>query len=143
MIETDVMFPLIVTDNLEAIKQYYETVFGYKAVFFDPNFYLHLISPNNNIQIGFLMPHLASQPEFLHRTMAPEGFIISLEVKDAVIAYAEAEKMQLNIALPLKQEEWGQVHFILQDPSGIKIDVVQHLASEHSEPLHSEMSVNK
>lgn len=127
MIETDVMFPLMVTANLEAVKQFYETVFGYKAVFYDANFYLHLISPNSSIQLGFMLPNIDSQPEFLHRMMSPDGFVISLEVKDAALAYSEAQKMALNIVMALKQEAWGQVHFILQDPAGIRIDVVQHL----------------
>ncbi len=35
--------------------------------------------------------------------------------------------MGLNVALPLKQEEWGQIHFMVEDPAGFRIDVVQHL----------------
>lgn len=127
MIEVDVMFPVMVTNDLEAVKLFYETVFGFTAVFYDSNFYLHLISPNHNIQLGFLLPNLTSQPEFLHPIMSPKGYVISLEVKDAAIAYAEANKMGLNIIMALKQEEWGQIHFIIQDPAGFSLDVVQHL----------------
>jgi len=127
MIEIDAMFPVMVAGNLEAVKQYYEAVFGFKTVFYDANFYLHIISANNNIQLGFLVPNLASQPEFLHLIMATDGFVISFEVKDAALAYSEAQKMDLNFALPLKQEEWGQIHFMVEDPAGLRIDVVQHL----------------
>jgi uncharacterized glyoxalase superfamily protein PhnB len=35
--------------------------------------------------------------------------------------------MNLNITMQLKEESWGQIHFMLQDPAGIRIDVVQHL----------------
>jgi len=126
MIEVDAMFPVMVTSDLEAVKQFYETVFGFTAVFYDPNFYLHLKSPNNSIELGFLMPNLTSQPQFLHTIMDPEGFVISLEVKDAASAYHEAQKMELNVTMALKQEEWGQLHFMVQDPAGFKIDVVQH-----------------
>ena len=128
MIDVDAMFPVMVTNDLEAVKQFYEAVFGFTTVFYDSNFYLHLISPNNNIQLGFLMPNLASQPEFLHPTMLAEGYVISLEVKDAALAYSEAKGMDLNIAMDLKHEEWGQIHFMIQDPAGIHVDVVQHLA---------------
>ena len=127
MIEVDAMFPVMVTSDLKAVKLFYESVFGFSAVFYDSNFYLHLISPNNNIQLGFLLPNLVSQPEFLHPMMTSKGYIISLEVKDAVLAYAEAKKMDLNFIMDLKQEEWGQIHFIIQDPAGFSIDVVQHL----------------
>ena len=127
MIEIDAMFPVMVAENLEAMKQFYETVFGFKAVFYDANFYLHIISPNNSIQLGFLLPNLVSQPEFLHPVMSAEGFVISLEVKNAAIAYSEAQKMNLNFVMNLKQEEWGQIHFMIQDPAGFSVDIVQHL----------------
>ena len=132
MIEIDAMFPVMVTTNLEAVKEFYETVFGFNAVFFDSSFYLHLVSPNSGIQLGFLMPGHSTQPEFLHPHMSPDGYVISLEVKDAAHAYAEAQKMNLDIAMALKEEVWEQIHFMLQDPAGIRIDVVQHLEASGS-----------
>lgn len=128
MIEIDAMFPVMVASNLEDIKHYYETVFGFNAVFYDPAFYLHLVSPNTGVQLGFMLPNHPSQPEFLHALMSPDGYVISLEVKNAAHAFAEAKQMQLPIAMELKEEVWGQIHFILQDPAGFRIDVVEHVA---------------
>lgn len=127
MIEIEAMFPVMVTDNLDAVKQFYETVFGFNTVFYDPNFYLHLVSPSTGAQLGFLLPNHATQPEFLHPIMSSDGFVISLEVKDAAMAFSEAQKMNLSFAMNLKQEEWGQIHFMVQDPAGFRVDVVQHL----------------
>ncbi|MEW6995397.1 VOC family protein [Colwelliaceae bacterium MEBiC 14330] len=127
MIEIDGMFPVMVTPKLDAVKAFYESVFGFNAVFYDDSFYLHLVSPNSAIQLGFLLPEHASQPDFLRPLMSPDGYVISLEVKDATRAYAEAQKMDLTIAMEFKEEVWGQVHFMLEDPAGFRIDVVQHL----------------
>ena len=127
MIEIEAMFPVMVTGNLDTVKQFYETVFGFNSVFYDPNFYLHLVSPSTGAQLGFLLPNHASQPEFLHPIMTSDGFVISLEVKDATMAYSEAQRMNLSFAMDLKQEEWGQIHFMVQDPAGFRVDVVQHL----------------
>ena len=127
MIEIEAMFPVMVAGNLDAVKQFYETVFGFNAVFYNPDFYLHLVSPGTGAQLGFLLPNHASQPEFLHPIMASDGFVISLEVKDASMAYSEAQRMNLSFVMGLKQEEWGQIHFIVEDPAGFRIDVVQHL----------------
>jgi uncharacterized glyoxalase superfamily protein PhnB len=127
MIEIDAMFPVMVTNELDAVKQFYEAVFGFPTVFYDSDFYLHLISSNKSIQLGFMLPNLESQPDFLHPIMSSQGYVISLEVKDAVLAYSEAKKMNLNFIMALKQEEWGQIHFIIQDPAGFSVDVVQHL----------------
>ncbi|BFM48911.1 VOC family protein [Marinomonas sp. THO17] len=132
MINIDAMFPVMVTANLEAVKAFYESVFGFHAVFYDPDFYLHLVSANSGVQLGFLMPELASQPDFLRPLMSADGYVISLEVKDAAHAYAQAQKMSLTIAMALKEETWGQVHFMLQDPAGFRIDLVQHIeVSDH------------
>ncbi|MBL1277544.1 MAG: hypothetical protein COB30_015790 [Ectothiorhodospiraceae bacterium] len=127
MIEIEAMFPVMVAPNLEVVKQYYETIFGFNAVFYDPDFYLHLVSPNTGAQLGFLVPNHSSQPEFLQEIMSAKGYVISLEVKDAAIAYEEAKNLKLNIAMEIKEEAWGQVHFMLQDPAGFRVDVVQHL----------------
>ncbi|MCE2571112.1 VOC family protein [Motilimonas eburnea] len=127
MIEINAMFPVMVTNDLTAVKAFYESVFGFNAVFFDADFYLHLVSPNSGVQLGFLLPNHASQPEFLQPLMSPDGYVISLEVDNAAKAYAKAQAMNLTIAMELKQEAWGQVHFMLQDPAGFRIDVVQHL----------------
>ncbi|NTS77113.1 VOC family protein [Catenovulum sp. SM1970] len=127
MIEIDAMFPVMVAANLAEVKAFYEEVFGFNAVFYDANFYLHLVSPSSGVQLGFLMPAHASQPEFLQPLMSPDGYVISLEVKDAAHAYSDAQKMELKMAMPLKEEVWGQIHFMLQDPAGFRIDVVQHL----------------
>lgn len=127
MIEIDAMFPVMVTSHLDAVKQFYETVFGFNTAFYDASFYLHLVSPSTGVQLGFMLPAHATQPEFLQTIMSTDGFVISLEVKDAALAYAEAQKMNLNVAMALKQEDWGQIHFMLQDPAGFRVDVVQHL----------------
>ena len=66
MIEIDAIFPVMVASNLELLKLYYESVFGFNAVFYDPEFYLHLVSPSSGSQLGFLVPNHASQPGFLH-----------------------------------------------------------------------------
>lgn len=127
MIAIDAMFPVMVASDLAALKQFYESVFGFNAVFYDSNFYLHLVSPNSGVQLGFLMPEHASQPDFLHPKMVTDGYVISLEVKDATSAYAQAQKLNLTFAMELKEEVWGQIHFMLQDPAGFRIDVVQHV----------------
>ncbi len=126
MIEFDAMFPVMVSTELASLKQFYESVFGFHAVFYQADFYLHLVSPNTGVQLGFLMPEHASQPDFLHARMASEGYVLSLEVKDAQAAYVQAQDLKLMVAMELKDEDWGQRHFIIQDPAGFYIDLVEH-----------------
>ncbi len=132
MIEIQAMFPVMVTSDLAAVKEFYESVFGFNAVFYDPEFYLHLVSPNTGVQLAFLLPGHETQPAFLHPAMSANGYVISLEVNDAAKAYAEAKNLGLNIAMVLKEEVWGQIHFMLQDPAGFRIDVVEHVEATGS-----------
>lgn len=127
MIEVQAVFPVMVTPHLEEVRRFYETVFGFNAVFHEPGFYLHLVSPHSGGQLGFLAPGHESQPPFLHPLMAANGYVISLEVADAASAYTAAEAKGLDIVMPLKDETWGQRHFMVTDPAGFRVDVVQHL----------------
>ena len=127
MIEFNAMFPVMVVEDLEVMKNFYQQVFGFAVVFYEPGFYLHLLSVDTGVQLGFLLPEHASQPDFLQKNMHKDGFVISLEVKDAAQAYAQAKALDLPFLLDLKTEIWGQKHFIVQDPMGFGIDLVQQI----------------
>ncbi|MEZ8824112.1 VOC family protein [Vibrio amylolyticus] len=128
MIEFSAMFPVMVAADLEKIKTFYETFFGFQSVYYQEDFYLHLVSMDTGVQLGFLVPDHPSQPEFLHRLFDPQGYVISLEVPNAAAAYEQAQSFNMTFSMPLKEEEWGQVHFMVEDPAGINIDIVQHKA---------------
>ena len=133
MIDVQAMFPVLVTSDLGSVKAFYERLFGFTTLFYDPEFYLHLASNQDNpaqgIQIGFLVPEHASQPEFLHAVMNPQGYVLSLEVADAKAAYDVAITNEAKLKLDLKEEVWGQTHFIIEDPAGINVDIVEHRAT--------------
>lgn len=127
MITIDAMFPVMTATDLTALKEFYETTFGFHSVFFDASFYLHLVLPETGIQLGFLQPNHPSQPDFLHTKMVQEGYVISFEVADIQSVLKQAKDMELTISMPLKIEDWGQTHFMVQDPAGFNIDLVQHV----------------
>ncbi len=127
MIEFNALFPLYITENLEALKDFYTTVFGFEAVFFDAEFYLHLQHPVNNSQIGFLLPGHATQPEFLHAQAQTEGHVISFDVDSARVAFDKATEAGLDIIFTYTEEPWGQNHFMVRDPAGFVVDLVENV----------------
>ncbi len=127
MIEIKAMFPVLVTENLQIIKAFYEAVFGFNSVFYDKDFYLHLLHPTSGVQLGFLISDHPSQPEFLHNLSANTGMVISLEVENAKSAWGKAVEMKLDVAMTYRQENWGQNHFMIHDPGGFVIDVVEQV----------------
>ena len=123
MIEPKSSFPVFTVKNLEIAKAFYIANFGFDVVF-SGEWYVHLVS-KSGVQIGFLLPDQPTQPEFFQTQFLGEGVIFSLEVDDADAAFEVAKSKALNIVLDIRSEDWGQRHFVIQDPNGIYLDVVQ------------------
>ena len=51
---------------------------------------------------------------------------ISVEVDDVDAVHARAQRLGLEIAYPLRDEEWGVRRFMLREPSGTMVNVVSH-----------------
>ena len=51
---------------------------------------------------------------------------ISIEVTDVDAVHAKALELGLEIAYPLRDEEWGVRRFMLRDPSGTTVNVLSH-----------------
>ena len=126
MIKISTLFPVFVVQDLPALQTWYQRHFGFETVFFESGFYLHLVNTESGVQLGFLVPDHASQPPFLQGLATPAGMVVSFEVDDARAAYATAQQESLDIAMDYREETWGQRHFILRDPQGLLIDIVQH-----------------
>jgi catechol 2,3-dioxygenase-like lactoylglutathione lyase family enzyme len=56
--------------------------------------------------------------------MAAPG--ISVEVADVNAVHARAVEQGLEIAYPLRDEEWGVRRFMLREPSGTLVNVLSH-----------------
>ena len=53
---------------------------------------------------------------------------ISVEVDDVDAVHARAIERGLEIAYPLRDEEWGVRRFMLREPSGTVVNVLSHRA---------------
>jgi uncharacterized glyoxalase superfamily protein PhnB len=51
---------------------------------------------------------------------------ISVEVADVDAVHARAVEQGLEIAYPLRDEEWGVRRFMLREPSGTLVNVLSH-----------------
>lgn len=118
-------FPVLATEKLAACRDFYIQHFGFKVVF-EADWYIHLAS-EKGIQLGFLQPGHASQPEFLHPAYPGKGMIYSFEVDNVDEEYEKLKKGSVQILLPVQTEEWGQRHFMIKDPGDMVIDVIQEV----------------
>lgn len=117
-------FPVLTTAKLTECRDFYTQCFGFTVVF-EADWYIHLAS-ETGIQLGFLQPNHPTQPDFLQAAYGGSGLIYSLEVDNVDQEYEKIKKSGIPILLELRTEEWGQKHFMIKDPAGMVIDVVQH-----------------
>ena len=117
-------FPVLTTAKLTECRNFYMQYFGFTVVF-EADWYIHLAS-ETGIQLGFLQPNHPTQPDFLQAAYGGSGLIYSFEVNDVDQEYAKLKNSEVPILLQVRTEEWGQRHFMIKDPSGMVIDVVQH-----------------
>lgn len=119
------IYPLIITDKIKECSKFYTDLLGFTKVF-EQDWYVHLLHQQSGAELAFMVSNADNQPTFLHPKFQGEGVIISLEVTDARgefvrLSGAEGVKFELDYT----EEEWGQNHFILRDPSGAYVDVVE------------------
>ena len=121
MINIEAAYPLFVTNNLSELKAYYSKNFGFEAVFFEEDFYCHLLHASSGQQLGFMVPDHPSQPTFLHSATPNIGSIITFEVPSAKDARQTANASRLHIVLDYPDDTWGHNHLIVRDPQGLMI----------------------
>ena len=120
------LFPLLLTENRTACREFYQTVFGFEVVA-ELDWYTQLVSPENPaIGLGFMSPDNPGIPDGYQTT---PGCVVTIDV-DHVDAVWEKAKTAASdsITMEPKDEEWGQRHIVLVDPSGCLVDVVQAIA---------------
>lgn len=115
----------IVTSKIKESKEFYTSVLNF-GVTFENEFYLLMHTPNKNAEISFLLPLHPTQNPIFHKPFQKEGLFLTIEVNDVDKIYNEIKAKRIEIKVELKDEPWGDRHFAIEDPNGIKIDIVRY-----------------
>lgn len=117
------LFPDVCSTRLRESKEFYASLFDMKPVF-DIDWYVQMQSEHDeNVQIAFVAKEHPSVPQKF--ALDPQGVVITLELDDVDSIYKRAKKAKLPIVQDLRDEEWGQRHFMVEDPNGLLVDVVK------------------
>lgn len=116
-------YPVIMTDTVGETARFYETHFSFKPAF-ESDWYVHLQSEENSaINIAILDKSHETIPAACRSAVS--GLVLNFEVEDVDAEYQKATAARLPILLDLKDEAFGQRHFITQDPNGVLIDIIK------------------
>ncbi|MCG8335792.1 MAG: VOC family protein [Proteobacteria bacterium] len=118
----------IITSNFQETKEFYTKTLGLR-VDFENDFYL-LLGSEAGDQISFLLPNHPSQKPIFQSAFEGQGVYITVEVPDVDKEYERIKALEVDIAIELRNEEWGDRHFAIVDPNGIGIDIVTYTAPE-------------
>jgi len=121
--KTTSYYPVIMTDDVAGTAAFYCDHFGFEARF-ESGWYVHLQSgEDEGVNLAIL--------DGSHETIPPvargraSGLILNFEVEDVDGEYERARVSGLPILLELRDEAFGQRHFITRDPNGVLIDVIK------------------
>jgi catechol 2,3-dioxygenase-like lactoylglutathione lyase family enzyme len=107
--------PNIRSDQPAETRDFFVDLFGFEVAM-DRGWVTTLASPDNpSVQITIISAD----------DMAAPGITVGVADVDAI--HAKAVERGLEIAYPLRDEEWGVRRFMLRDPNGTVINVVSHL----------------
>lgn len=116
-------YPVIMTNKVAETADFYVNNFRFKKAF-TCDWYVHLQSDeDNSVNIAVLDGSHETVPAPARGQVS--GLIINFEVEDVDKEYELAKDKGLEILLDIRDEEFGQRHFITQDPNGVLIDVIK------------------
>ena len=121
--KTSSYYPVIMTNKVADTVAFYRDHFNF-APTFESDWYVHLQSqddPSTNVAI--LQFDHPTVPEQARAQTA--GLILNFEVEDCRAEYERLKKADLPLLLDIRDEAFGQRHFITADPNGVMIDVIQ------------------
>lgn len=116
------LFPVVCSTDVAASRAFYAEYFGFRTIF-DAEWYVQLEAPDGaKPQLGIVARDHESVPAAFRRD--PAGLLISLEVDDVDSLYARLVAGGVEVAQTLRDEAFGQRHFIVVEPSGALVDVI-------------------
>ena len=116
-------YTVLCTDDVAGTAAFWERHFGFHRIF-EADWYIHLTSEaSDNANLAILDYRHETIPVPFRKKAA--GILVNFEVDDVDALYAKAQAEGLKIHLTLRDEPFGQRHFITEDPNGIAIDVIK------------------
>ncbi|WP_054957974.1 VOC family protein [Paenibacillus dakarensis] len=139
-------YPVILTNQVASSAKFYQDYFGFEIVF-EADWYVSLQLSRDN-ETAFELAILESGHPTVPVTFrnAVNGLILNFEVDDVDAEYKRLiEYEQLPLHLDIRDEEFGQRHFITSDPNGVLIDVIKIIppSDEYSEQYNEKLWLDK
>ena len=117
----------IPSDDIEQTAGFYTELFGFEIIFRNADWYIQLALPGHPAaQFGIIRRTSSFLPPQLQ--LPAQGMIFTIQVEDVDAVYKEVKTRGHPIVQALRDEEFAQRHFLLQDPNGLIVNVSMPIA---------------
>jgi uncharacterized glyoxalase superfamily protein PhnB len=121
--KTTSYYPVLMTDDVPGTAAFYVEHFRFKPLF-ESGWYVHLQSDEDSrVNLGIVQGDHETIPQ--EGRGRASGLLINFEVRDPDTIYDRVVAAGLPILRSLRDEPFGQRHFITRDPNGVLIDVIK------------------
>ncbi|MFU0502969.1 VOC family protein [Pseudaminobacter sp. NGMCC 1.201702] len=122
--KTTSYYPVLMTNDVAGTADFYVRHLRFKPLF-SSDWYVHLqSSEDEGVNLGVVRADHETIPEPA-RGKASQGLLINFEVEDPDAVHERIVAAGLPILHSLRDEAFGQRHFIFADPNGVLIDVIK------------------
>jgi catechol 2,3-dioxygenase-like lactoylglutathione lyase family enzyme len=116
-------YPVLMTSDVAKTAAFWQTHFGFTPAFV-ADWYVHLTQADDpSVNLAILQGDHETIPAGARGRAA--GLLINFEVEDVDTVHDRLAAAGLPILVPLRDEAFGQRHFITADPNGVLIDVIR------------------
>ncbi|MFD2043796.1 glyoxalase/bleomycin resistance/extradiol dioxygenase family protein [Ornithinibacillus salinisoli] len=123
-------YPVVMTDKVAETSEFFQEYFSFSTIF-KTDWYVSLKKENTDYELAILDKRHETVPATFRNDV--QGLILNFEV-DNVDEYYQLliNQHQLPLHLDIRDEAFGQRHFITSDPNGILIDVITIIPPDQS-----------
>ena len=119
-------YPVLQCGDVPATADWFIRHFGFVPMF-ETDWYVHLQMPDDpGVNLAILDGQHPTIPEQGRGRSA--GILLNFEVEDVDVEHDRLLAAGLVPVLPIRSEDFGQRHFILQGPEGVLIDIITPIA---------------
>ncbi|GAB3476872.1 VOC family protein [Nocardiopsis coralliicola] len=121
---TTSFYPVLMTDDIPAATAFYRDILGFTTTF-TSDWYTSLRL--GSYELALLDPEHATVPHGYGTRAA--GLLLNLETDDATALHTRLTRSHgIEPVLGLRDEDFGQRHFIIEGPGGVLIDIIEPIA---------------
>ncbi|MDO9357497.1 MAG: VOC family protein [Polaromonas sp.] len=116
-------YPVIMSADVAGTAAFYQTHFGFEPLF-TADWYVHLqLESDPSVNLAILDGQHETIPQVGRGRVS--GLLLNFEVDDPDAVHDRLVRAGLPILRSLRDEAFGQRHFITSDPNGVLIDIIK------------------